>query len=228
MTSYLAPESPRLSSVVSESYFESLHDFPKINNQENICLFNEEYERELCFYLAKHIEANPDHRICLIGDEPIWTKKIQERLFLNKSIDYVNCKDKIKQNQYDRIILLNCLHKLTYSPIRILRRSLNQDGRLIIVYRDPYRNTLPLPQTVMNNWLYMDESSAQWVKEIYRQGRSQLNIFEQAETIKFTIEKLRWFSLLYYRMFYPLTLIRQKQVLKSQIYVVIDLFVSFR
>jgi len=223
MTSYLAPESPRVSSVVSESYFESLHDFPKIKDQENTCLFNGEYERELCFYLAKHTESNPDHQICLIGDELIWTKKIQEGLFLNKPIDFLNCTDKSKQHlsrkQYDRIILLNCLHKLTYSPIHILRRSLNQNGRLIIVYRDPYRNTLPLPPSVVKKWFHTNENSAQYVKEFYRQRGSRLEISEQIETIKFTIEKLRWFSLLYYRMFYPLSLIQQKQVCKDQIHI---------
>jgi len=54
-------------------------------------LFSQEYESEFCFYLAKHTEANCDDRICLIGEESTWTVMIQERLFLNKAIYFIDC-----------------------------------------------------------------------------------------------------------------------------------------
>ena len=91
MTSHLAPETPRPSSVISENYFRRLNGFPTINDQKKSCLFGVEYERELCFYLAKHIEANCDDRVCLIAEESQWIVPIQERLFLNKPIHFIDC-----------------------------------------------------------------------------------------------------------------------------------------
>jgi len=55
------------------------------------CLFGEKYEQEFCFYLAKHAEINCDDRVCLIGEESGWTVTIQERLFLNKTICFIDC-----------------------------------------------------------------------------------------------------------------------------------------
>jgi len=94
MTCYLAPESPRPSSVTSEYYFRQfnfLNELPRINNDKRKCLFGEEYQRELCFYLVKYAEANCDDRVCLIGEEVVWTIIIQERLFLNKNIHFIDC-----------------------------------------------------------------------------------------------------------------------------------------
>jgi hypothetical protein len=91
MTSYLAPESSRPSSVTSEYYFRRLNGFPMVEKNSKKCLFGEEYEREFCFYLAKHTEANCDDRVCLIGEESRWIIPIQERLFLNKTIYFIDC-----------------------------------------------------------------------------------------------------------------------------------------
>ena len=112
-------------------------------------------------------------KYCLIGEESIWTFIIQERLFLNKTIYFIDCnlqqgqlkmkliestyelflnldaiKKQLSTNKFDRIILLNCLHKInntSISPINLLHKSLTKDGRLIIIYREPTMNTLPLP-----------------------------------------------------------------------------------
>ncbi len=79
MTSYLAPESPRPSSVISEYYFRQfnfLNELPKINNDKRKCLFGEEYESELCFYLAKYAEANCDDRVCLVNSRRLIEQNI--------------------------------------------------------------------------------------------------------------------------------------------------------
>lgn len=91
MTCHLAPEGPRPSSVISEHYFRRFDGFPAINTDRKKCLFGAEYERELCFHLAKHIEANCDDRVCLIAEESQWIVPIQERLFLNKPIHFIDC-----------------------------------------------------------------------------------------------------------------------------------------
>lgn len=122
---------------------------------------------------------------------------------------------RLSANRFDRIILFNCCHQIRCSsitPIQLLHRSLAKNGRLIIVYREPSENTLPIPQLVLIKWFYAFENSTQFLKAIHREKNRQLEIFEKIETIKFTINKLAWFSLLYHRMFYPLTLIQQKQV----------------
>jgi hypothetical protein len=94
MTSHLAPESPRPLSVITEYYFRNLNfltKLPAINEDETKCPFGEQYERELCYYLAKHAEVNCNDRLCLIGEESQWTSVIQECLFLNKSVDFIDC-----------------------------------------------------------------------------------------------------------------------------------------
>lgn len=91
LMSYLALESSDAPSIISESYFESLHDFPTTANERERCLFGEEYEREFCLYLAKNGGINLDDRICLIGEQVEWAKRIQARLFLNKTIYFIDC-----------------------------------------------------------------------------------------------------------------------------------------
>ncbi len=91
MTSYLAPENSRPSSVISEYYFQRFRGFSMINDEKRRCLFGDEYEREFCFYLSKHVESNCDDRVCLIGEDSKWINPIQERLFLNKIIYFINC-----------------------------------------------------------------------------------------------------------------------------------------
>lgn len=94
MACYLAPESPRPSSVISENYFQEvkfLKQLPVINKEKAKCLFGKEYEHELCYYLAKHTEANCTDQICLIGEESFWTNIIQEKLFINKPIFFIDC-----------------------------------------------------------------------------------------------------------------------------------------
>jgi hypothetical protein len=94
MACYLAPEGPRPSSVTSENYFRqlnSLNGLPIVNYDKNRCLFGEEYEREFCFYLATHIEVNATDKYCLIGEESQWAFIIQEQLFLNKTVYFVDC-----------------------------------------------------------------------------------------------------------------------------------------
>ena len=94
MSCYMAPESPRPSSVTSEFYFrqsEFINGLSKINDDTRRCLFDDEYEKELCFCLGKHAEVNSDDRLCLVGDEAKWTDIIQERLFLNKNVYFIDC-----------------------------------------------------------------------------------------------------------------------------------------
>jgi len=118
-------------------------------------------------------------------------------------------------NKFDRIILLNCLHKIhntSISPINLLHKSLTKDGRLIIIYREPTMNTLPLPNEVLAKWYNVHANSRRLIEQIYRQQRSNIEIYQKIEIIKFNMNKLNWFSLIYNRMFYPLTLINQQQV----------------
>ena len=94
MACYLAPEKPWLPSATSEQYFRRLNyqtALPKVNIDQQHTRFGSNYERELCFYLAKHAEANSDDRLCIIGDEPQWASIIQEGLFLNKPIVFIDC-----------------------------------------------------------------------------------------------------------------------------------------
>jgi hypothetical protein len=99
MTSYLAPESPRPFSVAAERYFQQINlltGLPMINNERiypvSKCRFGEQYEREFCFYLAKHAEVNCSDRLCLVGEESEWASIVQERLFLIKPVHYIDCK----------------------------------------------------------------------------------------------------------------------------------------
>ena len=99
MTSYLAPESPRPYSIAAERYFQRLNfatGLPVANNERiyplSKCRFGAQYEKELCTYLAKHAEVNCSDRVCLVGEESEWATIIQERLFLNKPIQFIDCK----------------------------------------------------------------------------------------------------------------------------------------
>jgi hypothetical protein len=91
MTSYLAPESPRPSSVISENYFQQFREYPRIKDDKERCLFGEEYERAFCFYLSKYAEANCNDRVCLIGEDSKWINPIQKQLYLNKIICFIDC-----------------------------------------------------------------------------------------------------------------------------------------
>jgi hypothetical protein len=90
MACFLAPESPRPTSVTSEYYFRRLNQLPIFNFDKKRCLFGEKYEREFCYYLAKHIEVNCTDQYCLIGEESQWALIIQERLFLNKPVYFID------------------------------------------------------------------------------------------------------------------------------------------
>jgi hypothetical protein len=99
MTSYLAPESPRPFCVASEHYFRQIDPSTGFNIQQNNrtypitrCLFGEQYEKEFSFYLAKHAEVNCNDHVCLIGDDPNWITILQERLFLNKAVHFIDIK----------------------------------------------------------------------------------------------------------------------------------------
>jgi hypothetical protein len=99
MTSYLAPESPRPFSVAAELYFQRINfltGLPVINNERiypmSKCVFGGQYEKEFCSYLAKHAEVNCSDRVCLVGEEAEWASIVQERLFLNKPVHFIDCK----------------------------------------------------------------------------------------------------------------------------------------
>lgn len=144
-------------------------------------------------------------------------------------------KEQISNQKFDRIILLNCLHHLTATTtpsgtpndnrssqlstnsrliafINTLRKSLNNQGRLLIVHREPNISTLPLPIEVITNWYEADAHSARLIEQLHRERTKDLDLVWEVETIKFTIQKLVWFNLLIHRTFYPLTLTSQKQV----------------
>ncbi|CAF1059732.1 unnamed protein product [Rotaria sordida] len=249
MTSYLAPESPRPFSIAAERYFQKINfriGLPILNNERTLriskCQFGEQYEREFCFYLAKHAEVNCSDRLCIVGEESEWALIIQERLFLIKPVHFIDCKlhqDTIKEqltaNTFDRIILLNCLHQInnsltnediksesqntnfTFSSplvsyINILRKSLATNGKLIIIHREPNINTLPLPIEVITNWYNADTHSARLIEQLHRERKKNLELVWEVETIKFSIQKLNWFNLLIHRTFYPSTLSSQKQI----------------
>lgn len=93
MACYLAPEKPCLSSSISEAYFQRIHFYsalPSILPDRRHSRFGTDYEKELCFHLGQHAEINPDHRLCLIGEEDQWASIVQEKLFLNKKIDFLH------------------------------------------------------------------------------------------------------------------------------------------
>lgn len=99
MTSFLAPESPRPFSVAAERYFQQINlatGLSVINHERTYsmskCRFGEQYEREFCFYLAKHAEVNCSDRLCLVGEESEWATIVQERLFLIKPVHFIDCK----------------------------------------------------------------------------------------------------------------------------------------
>ncbi|CAF3663704.1 unnamed protein product [Rotaria socialis] len=249
MTSYLAPESPRPFSIAAEHYFQTLNfrtGLPIVTNERifrvSKCPFGEQYEREFCFYLAKHAEVNCNDRICLVGEESDWALIVQERLFLIKPVHFIDCKlhqgaikEQLTANAFDRIILLNCLHQISNSStnddvqtesqrtnassnssvmsyINILRKSLAKDGKLIITHREPNINTLPLPVEVISSWYNADTHSARLIEQLHRERKRGLELLWEVETIKFSLQKLNWFNLLIHRTFYPLTLNNQKQI----------------
>jgi hypothetical protein len=122
-------------------------------------------------------------------------------------------------NKFNRIILLNCLQKINSSsiaPINLLRKSLLPNGRLIIIYREPIMNTLPLPIEIMSKWSDAHVNDTRFIQQIYCDQNRNIDIRQKIETIKFVMNKFNWFSLLYHRMFYPLTLIDQKQVNENE------------
>ena len=117
--------------------------------------------------------------------------------------------------KFDRIILLNCLHKVNsrpITPINLVRKLLTNDGRFVIIYREPAFNVLPLPFEVEKKWFHAHGNHTRHLKELHRHQSSGLDIAQRIETIQFSMKKSRWFSLLYHRMFYPLTLIDRNQV----------------
>ncbi len=138
----------------------------------------------------------------------------------------------MSKNTFDRIILLNCLHQITnednrsesrtttnvslssplMSYINMLRKSLNINGKLVIIHREPNINTLPLPMEVITNWYSSNTHSARLIEQLHRERKKNMELLWEVETVKFTIQKLNWFNLLIHRSFYPLTLNSQKQV----------------
>ncbi len=129
---------------------------------------------------------------------------------------------RLSTNKFDRIILLNCLHQIKSStsifPINLLHQSLTNDGRLLIISREPNTNTLPLPIEVVTEWMNVYGNSARCIEQIYCEKRIHIEIDRKIEIIKFLMNKFTWFSLLYNRMFYPLTLIHQTQVKEKIIF----------
>lgn len=75
-------------------------------------------------------------------------------------------------------------------------------------------NTLPLPNEVLSKWYYAYRNCTRLIEPIYREKRIHIDIFQKHEIIKFFLNKLYWFSLLYHQMFYPMTSINQKLVKK--------------
>ena len=73
-------------------------------------------------------------------------------------------------------------------------------------------NTLPLPSEVLTKWFTVNAKSERFIAQIYCEKRNNVEICRSEETIKFTMHKLMWFSLLHNQLFYPLPLIDQKQV----------------
>lgn len=80
------------------------------------------------------------------------------------------------------------------------------------MYREPNRNTLTLPNGILPKWYHANINNARLIEQIYREKRMNVEICQKNEIIKFFVNKLYWFSLLYNRMFYPLNLINQKEV----------------
>ncbi|CAF3334600.1 unnamed protein product [Rotaria sp. Silwood1] len=206
MTSYLAPESPRPFSIAAERYFQKINfrvGLPIVNNERTFrvskCRFGEQYEREFCFYLAKHAEVNCSDRLCIVGEESEWALIIQERLFLIKPVHFIDCK-------------LHQGNSPLMSYINTLRKSLATNGKLIIIHREPNINTLPLPIEVITSWYNADTHSARLIEQLHRERKKNIELLWEVETIKFSIQKLNWFNLLIHRTFYPLTLNSQKQI----------------
>lgn len=96
--------------------------------------------------------------------------------------------------------------------INMLRQSLNNHGKLLIIHREPNISTLPLPIEVISNWYDADAHSARLIEQLHRERTKDVELVWEVETIKFNIQKLIWFNLLIHRTFYPLTLTSQKQV----------------
>ena len=144
--------------------------------------------------------------------------------------------EQLVNQKFDRIILLNCLHQLnqpsptppdsrpksgsSYSSTNTrllkffarLRQLLTNQGKIVIVHREPNINTLPLPIDVITNWYESDGHSARLIEQLHRDRKKDLELVWEVETVKFTIPKLVWFNLLIHRTFYPLTLLSSRQV----------------
>jgi hypothetical protein len=99
------------------------------------------------------------------------------------------------------------------SLINLLRKSMARNGKLIIVHREPSINTLPLPNEVLEKWFNEGVNRAGGlIKQLTSEKNNNVEVNHEVEIIKFVINKLNWFSLLYNRAFYPLTLTYQAQV----------------
>ncbi|CAF0743898.1 unnamed protein product [Didymodactylos carnosus] len=231
MTSYLGPESPRPYSVAAEFYFNSLQHLPSIYSTTkdiqqyrpttSTSHFGSTYENEFCFYIAKHAELNCNDNICCITDECAWPEIIQERLFIIKKITHINSNvlqneetiELLTSNTFDRIILIHCLHSLndltTHFPA--IRQSLKPNGRLLIIHRDLAINTLPLPNEVLTTWLNNTNFHATKLIEDLQRNKG-MSLLWEIETIRFLSHKIKWFTLLYNRSFYPLNMSTMKQI----------------
>lgn len=94
----------------------------------------------------------------------------------------------------------------------MLRKCLTNNGKLVIIHREPNINTLPLPVEVINSWYNANTHSARLIEQLHRERKKNLELLWEVETIKFSVQKLNWFNLLIHRTFYPLTLNSQRQV----------------
>lgn len=128
-------------------------------------------------------------------------------------------KQSLPPSTYDGIILFQCLEQVyrhSLSFIHLCRRALKDDGQLIIIHRDVNSQTLPLPSEVFPPW---SNKSSQLLRKLLehlqRHQRHSIDFFQEIRSIKFTMRKIHWFSLLYHRTFYPLTLIEQNKVIFS-------------
>lgn len=94
MACYLAPEKPRLSSVISETFFNRTSFRRSLNkDQSTHSRFGNDYDRQLCFHLAKCADIDCDHSVCLIADEKQWFSTFKDRLFLNKDIVFIDAQE---------------------------------------------------------------------------------------------------------------------------------------
>ena len=99
--------------------------------------------------------------------------------------------------------------------VQICLHALREHGKLIIVDRDATSSTLPLPSDVNGDWSEASKTLPRLLEQLQRDRRTEIDIVEDMLTIRFLTTKLYWFSLLYHRAFYPLTLMNGKQVDRS-------------